>query len=98
MRALEYAARGIPVVASDCEAYRGFVQHGETGFLVRYDHEWGRYLRALVNDEAMRAEMGAAGEEAGGAVDDPGRYGAWETAMKESDGPCTCPVRPAGTT
>jgi glycosyltransferase involved in cell wall biosynthesis len=60
LKAMEYGALGIPVVASDCEAYRWYVRHGVTGFLVKRDHEWERYLRDLVNDEAMRAEMGAA--------------------------------------
>jgi glycosyltransferase involved in cell wall biosynthesis len=59
IKALEYAALGIPVVASDVGPYRDFVMHGETGFLVRREHEWSRYLRALIEDPAMRAEMGA---------------------------------------
>jgi glycosyltransferase involved in cell wall biosynthesis len=63
LKAMEYGALGIPVVASAGDAYGWYVEHGVTGFLVRHDHEWGRYLRALVNDEAMRAEMGAAGKK-----------------------------------
>jgi glycosyltransferase involved in cell wall biosynthesis len=58
LKALEAAALGIPVVADLSGPYPGFVKHGETGFLVRYEHEWNRYLRDLVNDEAMREEMG----------------------------------------
>ena len=63
IKCLEMGALGIPVVASDCEAYRWYVEHGVTGFLVRRDHEWERYLRDLANDEAMRAEMGAAAKK-----------------------------------
>lgn len=59
LRCLEAAMLGIPVVASDYGPYAGFVRHGETGYLVKRDHEWGRYLTQLVNDEAMRTEMGA---------------------------------------
>jgi glycosyltransferase involved in cell wall biosynthesis len=59
IKAMEYAALGIPVIASDSEPYREFVEHGETGFLVRQPHEWDRYLRWLVEDTAMREEMGA---------------------------------------
>lgn len=59
IKVLEAAALGIPVVASSVHPYERFVRHGETGFLVRRDHEWGRFLRDLVNDEAMRTEMGA---------------------------------------
>lgn len=63
IKALEYAALGIPVLASDCEAYRPMVLDGVTGFLVKRDHEWGARLRDLVNDEAMRSEMGARARE-----------------------------------
>ena len=63
IKALEYAARGIPVIASDMEPYRDFVVHGETGWLARYDHEWLKYLTELANDDAMRAEMGAKAKE-----------------------------------
>lgn len=59
LRVLEAAMLGIPVVASDYGPYADFVQHGVTGLLVRADHEWARHLRALVEDEAMREEMGA---------------------------------------
>lgn len=56
---LENAALGIPTVAADCGPYSNAIKHGETGFLVKRDHEWGKYLHALVNDEAMREEIGA---------------------------------------
>lgn len=60
LKALEAAALGIPIIASDCGPYPEFVEHGTTGFLVKRDHEWAKYLRALVNDEDMRKEMGTA--------------------------------------
>jgi glycosyltransferase involved in cell wall biosynthesis len=70
---MEYAALGIPVIASDREPYRAFVLDGVTGYLVRHEHEWGKRLYELVNDEAMRVEMGAQGPRARAAVDDPAR-------------------------
>jgi glycosyltransferase involved in cell wall biosynthesis len=63
IKALEYAALGIPVIASDVAPYRNFVIDGVTGFLVSRDHEWEQRLRDLVNDEAMRTEMGAKAKE-----------------------------------
>lgn len=63
IKALECAALGIPVVASNVEPYRNFVQHGITGFLVKADHEWGSYLRDLINDQGMREEMGRQARE-----------------------------------
>lgn len=59
IKAIEYQALGIPVVASDTPAYRGVVLDGVTGYLVRHEHEWDRRLRELVRDIDMRAEMGA---------------------------------------
>jgi glycosyltransferase involved in cell wall biosynthesis len=82
LKALEYAALGIPVVASASAPYSGFVQHGVTGYLVKHDHEWGRYLRDLVNDEAMREEMGAAARRLAARWTIQGRYGAWEQAYE----------------
>lgn len=58
IKALEYAALGIPCVASDVGPYPDFVRHGETGFLVRRPHEWAKYLRELL-DPVVRQEMGA---------------------------------------
>lgn len=60
IKAIEYGGRGIPVIATDCPAYRAVVKHGENGFLVRQDHEWFGYLRELAGDDALREKMGAA--------------------------------------
>jgi glycosyltransferase involved in cell wall biosynthesis len=59
IKALEYAALGIPVVASDVEPYRGFVVDGVTGYLAATPTDWQRRLRELINDPAARAELGA---------------------------------------
>ena len=58
IRVLEYAALGIPVVASDFGPYAESVQHGVTGFLVKRPHEWNTYLQTLVDDERLRLLMG----------------------------------------
>lgn len=63
LKALEYAALGIPVVASDWYPYRDFIRHGETGFLVKQDHEWLKYMSELAADEVLREKMGAAARE-----------------------------------
>jgi len=59
IKALEYMARGMPVVASDVEPYRRFIKHGETGFLVKDEHQWLSALSELARDEKLRLEMGA---------------------------------------
>jgi glycosyltransferase involved in cell wall biosynthesis len=63
IKALEYMAQGIPVIASDRPAYREMVVDGVTGYLVRSEDEWRTRLTELINDEGMRAEMGAKGRQ-----------------------------------
>lgn len=58
LKAMEYGALGIPVIASNCGPYATYVQHGETGFLVDRPHEWAIYLRELVGDRTLRETMG----------------------------------------
>jgi glycosyltransferase involved in cell wall biosynthesis len=78
LKALEYAALGVPVVASDLDPYRDFVVDGVTGFLVKHDHEWGRRLRDLVEDEPMRSEMGVKAREHARAFTIQEHWPEWE--------------------
>lgn len=82
IKALEYAALGIPVIASDTAPYRDFVIDGVTGFLVRQDHEWAARLRELINDEAMREEMGAKARELASQWTIQTGWKEWENAYK----------------
>jgi glycosyltransferase involved in cell wall biosynthesis len=59
IRVLEYAALGIPVIASDCAAYRDFVVDGVTGYLVHNEKQWQGRLTELINESDARAELGA---------------------------------------
>lgn len=61
IKALEYGARGIPVVASDYVTYQGYVQDGVTGFLASGHKRLPEALRTLVNDADLRHAMGDAG-------------------------------------
>lgn len=63
IKALEYSARGIPVIASDVEPYRRFITDGVNGFLVKQEHEWLNRIELLANDEDLRIMMGAAAQE-----------------------------------
>ncbi|MET9517404.1 glycosyltransferase family 4 protein [Streptomyces sp. NPDC002994] len=66
---LEASMLGIPLIASDIEPYRRVIRHGENGFLVKREHQWGRYLKRLVDDPDLRQRMGmAARAEASGAI------------------------------
>ncbi|MEU7416685.1 glycosyltransferase [Streptomyces antibioticus] len=55
---LESSVLGIPLIASDIEPYRRVIRHGENGFLVKYEHEWGRLLKRLVDDPELRQRVG----------------------------------------
>lgn len=79
---LEMAALGIPVVASDSLAYRDFVLDGVTGFLIRREHEWGRRLFELTQDEAMRREMGAKARAHAAAWTIQRNWRQWEQAYQ----------------
>lgn len=81
IKALESAARGVPIVASDVGPYPDFVVHGETGFLLRTPHEWAPVLRDLVLDAGMRAEMGAAARHLATRNTIEGNGHLWEDAL-----------------
>ena len=57
-KALEAGMLGIPLIASDIRPYREWITHGENGFLVREPHEWGKYIKRLVDEPALRRTMG----------------------------------------
>lgn len=62
VRALEAAAAWTLPVVSRATAYDDLT-HGENCFKVEAPHAWGRSLRTLYNDRAMRRELGAAARD-----------------------------------
>lgn len=59
IKALECAAWGIPVVASDVGPYHKFVVPGETGFLFQNPGQMATYLDTLLADRELLASMSA---------------------------------------
>jgi len=57
LRAVEFAALGIPAVLSAGPAYDGWVDHGSTGLLIDPGDSWYDALHALAGDDIMRARM-----------------------------------------
>jgi len=51
---------GIPVIAHDIYPYNTVIEHGVNGYLVKHgdDKAWMHYVNLLVNDKALRYEMG----------------------------------------
>ena len=81
LRVLEAAMLGIPAIATDYGPYAEFVDHGVTGLLAKTDHDWGRHLRALVEDQAMREEMGAAARKKAAAWTIEGNVDQWQKVL-----------------
>ena len=86
LKALDAAARGIPIVAQDMEPYREFVRDGETGYLVRSDADWVKRLTELINDDAAREEMGAAAKKVAEGYTAEGNWQRWQDAYEEAAG------------
>lgn len=63
IKMLEYAALGIPAIASNTPSYEDFVIHGVTGFLADTPTDWADYLEVLVSDPDLRERMGKAARE-----------------------------------
>jgi glycosyltransferase involved in cell wall biosynthesis len=82
IKAMEYGALGIPVIASAVTPYNDYVVDGVTGFLVRTEREWAQRLRDLVEDEAMRTEMGAKAKEVASQHTIQEHYKDWAAAYE----------------
>ncbi|UXN60022.1 glycosyltransferase [Phyllobacterium zundukense] len=54
---LEASILGLPSVCSPVDAFKSAIVDGETGFLAASPDEWEHKLLALVDDQALRAEM-----------------------------------------
>jgi glycosyltransferase involved in cell wall biosynthesis len=86
LKALEAAARGVPVIATDMEPYREFIRDGETGYLVRTEQEWAKRLADLIHDEQAREEMGAAAKKIAAEYTIQGNWHLWDDAYREAAG------------
>jgi glycosyltransferase involved in cell wall biosynthesis len=84
LKALEAAARGVPIVAQDMEPYREFVVDGVTGYLVRSGEEWTKRLTELIHDEQAREEMGAAAKVVASRYTMQGNWELWQAAYEEA--------------
>jgi len=84
LKALEYAALGIPVIATDMEPYRDFVLDGVTGYLVSTPEQWDKRLTELICDPQAREEMGAAARKIAAQYTIQGNWHLWESAYEEA--------------
>ena len=82
LKALEYNARGIPVIASNVKPYQEYIVHGENGFLVKAQHEWGKYMNLLAKNPDLRREMGEKAKVHASAFTWEGNWQRWEQAYE----------------
>ncbi len=64
LKALQYMASGLPVVASPVGALARIVEDGATGRHATTGEEWERAVSALITNREERLRLGAAGREA----------------------------------
>lgn len=83
LKCLEYAALGIPVVASDFLPYQGFVIDGVTGFLCRTAKQWRNRIRELAHDADLRESMSAKARELAAQHTIEGNWHLWASAYEE---------------
>lgn len=62
LRVVESYALGVPVIASDVPAYRGWVRPGMDGYLVKNAAQWREAMRFLM-DPDLRLDMGDVARE-----------------------------------
>ena len=60
---LQYMAAGLPVLTSPVGINRQIVEHGRQGFWAESAAEWLTGLEKLVDDKALRRQMGRAGRQ-----------------------------------
>jgi glycosyltransferase involved in cell wall biosynthesis len=61
LKAIQYMAAGMPVLAADVGALSSIVVHGETGFLYLNGKEFTAFAQQLAADPGLRRQMGNAG-------------------------------------
>jgi glycosyltransferase involved in cell wall biosynthesis len=61
LKAIQYMAFGLPVVATNVGMTPRVVRDGETGILVRTEEEWLEALERLIRDPDLRRRLGEAG-------------------------------------
>lgn len=63
LKGLSYMACAVPVVMSAVGVNKDIIQNGKNGFLVTTDEEWLTVLSNLIDNEALRIEVGNRGRE-----------------------------------
>ena len=63
LKALQYMAVGVPMVATNVGSTPTVVKHGRNGLLVETEDQWLEALEQLIDDSELRRRLGANGRE-----------------------------------
>lgn len=63
LKALQYMAAGVPVIATAIGTNFRIIEHDVNGFLAKTEDEWLYYLQQLIDDEALRRRIGQKGAQ-----------------------------------
>ena len=63
LKALQYMAAGVPVVATAIGTNYRIIENDVNGFLVKTEEEWISTLKQLIQDESLRRRIGLKGAE-----------------------------------
>lgn len=66
LKALEYMALGVPVIATAYAPYDRLIDNGRNGLLVSGGRSWYHAIKLLVEDEQLRRDLSAAGRRTAG--------------------------------
>ncbi len=103
LKLIEYAAVGVPYVASPTSEYRAFHQRVGHGFLAASPRDWYRHVSRLLKDDALRADYSRALREIAREFTIEGNawrwLEAWQSAFQVERGSSSLPFRrPLSTT
>lgn len=88
VKGMEYAACGIPCVATPTESYRHWVEDGVNGFLASGERVWRQRLDELVDDAGLRERMGRSARAKAERNTIQEHWKAWEAAYDSILGRC----------
>jgi glycosyltransferase involved in cell wall biosynthesis len=93
VRAVEYHGMGIPGVYSDVPAYRGWVQHRATGYLVNYSHDWRKQLVKLYRNPDLVERLSESARQQATVWTSEANAHRWEDAYERSGPDASNPSR-----
>lgn len=59
LKAIQYMAMGVPVIASDCGMHKNLIESGKTGLLATDPTEWADSVERLISDPTLASSLGA---------------------------------------